>query len=92
MLVPMVDAIFADVAQPDQARIFALNADYFLKNNGYFMICIKASCVDSKIPVTQVYTNQTQELVDAGFKPEEQVDLDEYHRGHAMIIGTYRPT
>ena len=31
MLVPMVDVVFADVAQPDQARIVALNAQYFLK-------------------------------------------------------------
>ena len=31
MLVGMVDVMFADVAQPDQARIFALNAQYFLK-------------------------------------------------------------
>ncbi len=32
MLVPMVDVIFADVAQPDQARIVGINAQYFLKN------------------------------------------------------------
>jgi len=32
MLLGMVDTIFADVAQPDQARIVALNAQYFLKN------------------------------------------------------------
>ena len=32
MYVGMVDTIFADVAQPDQARIVALNASYFLKN------------------------------------------------------------
>jgi rRNA 2'-O-methyltransferase fibrillarin len=31
MLVGMCDTIFADVAQPDQARIVALNAQYFLK-------------------------------------------------------------
>jgi len=30
----MVDVIFADVAQPDQARIVGLNAHYFLKNEG----------------------------------------------------------
>ncbi len=29
--VGMVDTIFADVAQPDQARIVTLNASYFLK-------------------------------------------------------------
>merc|ERR1719341_1289623 len=32
MLIPMVDTVFADVAQPDQARIVALNSQYFLKN------------------------------------------------------------
>lgn len=47
MLMGMVDTIFADVAQPDQARIVALNASYFLKNEGHFVISIKASCIDS---------------------------------------------
>lgn len=37
----MVDTIFADVAQPDQARIVALNAHNFLKNGGHFVISIK---------------------------------------------------
>jgi rRNA 2'-O-methyltransferase fibrillarin len=37
----MVDTIFADVAQPDQARILALNAHHFLKNGGHFVISIK---------------------------------------------------
>ncbi len=31
MLVGMVDCVFADVAQPDQARIVLLNAEMFLK-------------------------------------------------------------
>ncbi len=42
MLVGMVDTVFADVAQPDQARIVALNASYFLKAGGNFVISIKA--------------------------------------------------
>lgn len=37
----MVDTVFADVAQPDQARIVGLNAQYFLKNGGHFVISIK---------------------------------------------------
>jgi len=41
MLVPMVDCVFADVAQPDQARIVGLNSQYFLKNGGNFVISIK---------------------------------------------------
>lgn len=45
MLVGMVDTVFADVAQPDQARIVALNAQYFLKNGGHFVISIKVGIV-----------------------------------------------
>ena len=37
----MVDTIFADVAQPDQARIVAFNAHHFLKNTGHVVISIK---------------------------------------------------
>lgn len=37
----MVDTVFADVAQPDQARIVAINAHNFLKNGGHFVISIK---------------------------------------------------
>ena len=39
----MVDVIFADVAQPDQARIVSINAQHFLKNQGNFVISIKVS-------------------------------------------------
>lgn len=37
----MVDVIFADVAQPDQARIVAINAHHFLKNAGHIVMSIK---------------------------------------------------
>jgi len=42
----MVDVVFADVAQPDQARIVAINAHHFLKNQGHFVISIKVSNFD----------------------------------------------
>lgn len=44
----MVDVIFADVAQPDQTRIVALNAHNFLKNGGHFVISIKVNPHDIK--------------------------------------------
>merc|ERR1711887_264051 len=42
MLVPMVDCVFADVAQPDQTRIVAINSSHFVKQGGHFVISIKA--------------------------------------------------
>jgi len=41
LLLGMVDTVFADVAQPDQARIVAINAHHFLRNEGHVVISIK---------------------------------------------------
>lgn len=89
-LVGMVDVIFADVAQPDQARIVGINAQYFLKNGGHFMISIKANCIDSTLEPAVVFENEVQRLKEEGLKPEEQITLEPYERDHAMVIGSYR--
>eukprot|EP00658_Telonema_sp_P-2_P062335 TRINITY_DN509_c0_g1_i4.p1 TRINITY_DN509_c0_g1~~TRINITY_DN509_c0_g1_i4.p1 ORF type:complete len:282 (+),score=60.84 TRINITY_DN509_c0_g1_i4:258-1103(+) len=91
MLVGMVDCIFADVAQPDQARIVAMNAHQFLKNGGYFMISIKANCVDSTAEPAAVFAKEVKKLQAENFKPAEQITLEPYERDHAVVVGTYRP-
>ncbi|XP_035752694.1 rRNA 2'-O-methyltransferase fibrillarin, partial [Egretta garzetta] len=48
MLIGMVDVVFADVAQPDQTRIVALNAHSFLRTGGHFLISIKVTTMHLK--------------------------------------------
>jgi rRNA 2'-O-methyltransferase fibrillarin len=91
MLVPMVDVIFADVAQPDQARIVGHNAQYFLKNGGHFVISIKANCIDSTANPADVFASEIKKLRTMKFKPDEYVTLEPYERDHAVVVGTYRP-
>jgi len=90
MLVGMVDVIFSDVAQPDQARIVSLNAKYFLKTGGHCVVSIKASCVDSTIDPAKVFAAEGEVLKTEGFIREEQVSLEPYERDHAVIIASYR--
>merc|ERR1712159_588895 len=90
MLVPMVDVIFADVAQPDQARIVALNSHMFLKNGGHFMISIKANCIDSTVEASVVFAKEVAKLQSENFKPAEQLTLEPYERDHAVVVGEYR--
>ncbi|XWS37866.1 hypothetical protein CRYUN_Cryun19dG0082200 [Craigia yunnanensis] len=90
MLVGMVDVIFSDVAQPDQARILALNASYFLKAGGHFVISIKANCIDSTVPAEAVFQNEVKKLQQDQFKPFEQVTLEPFERDHACVVGGYR--
>jgi len=91
MLVPMVDTIFADVAQPDQARIVAYNAQYFLKNGGHFVISIKANCIDSTAEPEAVFAGEVKKMQQEKMKPQEQVTLEPYERDHAVVVGIYRP-
>ncbi|EIE77154.1 rRNA 2'-O-methyltransferase fibrillarin [Rhizopus delemar RA 99-880] len=89
MLVPMVDVIFADVAQPDQARIIALNAHNFLKNEGHIVISIKASCIDSTVDAATVFAREVKKLQEERIKPQEQLTLEPYERDHAVVVGKY---
>ncbi|KAI0780471.1 Fibrillarin-domain-containing protein [Trametes elegans] len=90
MLLSTVDVIFADVAQPDQARIVAHNAEYFLKNGGHVVISIKASCIDSTAPPEAVFAKEVDFLRSQKFKPIEQVTLEPYERDHAMVTAVYQ--
>jgi rRNA 2'-O-methyltransferase fibrillarin len=87
----MVDCIFADVAQPDQARIIIINAKHFLKIGGGFVFSIKANCIDSTADPAVVFANQIQELRKNGFKVKEQVTLEPFERDHAVVTGFYKP-
>ncbi|EPY21106.1 rRNA 2'-O-methyltransferase fibrillarin [Strigomonas culicis] len=91
MLIPrLVDCIFMDVAQPDQARILALNAQHFLKPNGGFVISIKANCIDSTAAAEVVFASETQKLKDSGLRPKSHTSLEPFERDHCVVTGYYK--
>jgi rRNA 2'-O-methyltransferase fibrillarin len=90
MLIGMVDCVFADVAQPDQTRIVALNSHNFLKNIGHFVISIKASCIDSSAVPEAVFTAEIEKMRAEKMKPQEQLTLEPYERDHCVVVGVYR--
>ncbi|KAF0876457.1 DYR1B kinase, partial [Crocuta crocuta] len=90
MLIAMVDVIFADVAQPDQTRIVALNAHTFLRNGGHFVISIKANCIDSTASAEAVFASEVKKMQQENMKPQEQLTLEPYERDHAVVVGVYR--
>ncbi|CAL1274392.1 unnamed protein product [Larinioides sclopetarius] len=91
MIVGMVDVIFSDVAQPDQARILALNAQSYLKDEGHYIISIKANCIDSTASPEAVVANEIEKLKSDKLKPSESLTLEPYERDHTVIVGIYRP-
>ncbi|MCJ1269649.1 Small subunit processome complex component [Lobaria immixta] len=86
MLVSMVDVIFADVAQPDQARIVGLNAQNYLKVGGGVVVSIKANCIDSTAAPEQVFAREVQKMKEEKIKPFEQLTLEPYERGKLIFF------
>ncbi|EFX01262.1 fibrillarin [Grosmannia clavigera kw1407] len=88
-IVRTVDCIFSDVAQPDQARIVALNASMFLRRGGGLLLSIKANCIDSTAPPETVFASEVQKLKEDRFFPKEQLTLEPYERDHALVAAVY---
>lgn len=89
-MVPMVDGLYADVAQPDQANILKKNADVFLEPGGWALMAVKSRSVDVTRSPHDVYEEQIDVLERNGFKIEEVLELDPYERDHAMASARYK--
>lgn len=85
-LVPMVDVLFADVAQPNQAEIVVNNASMYLKEGGWAMLSIKSRSVDVRRRPRDVYEAEVAALEGGGLKVRELVELDPYEKDHAMAL------
>jgi len=85
-LVEKVDDIYCDIAQPEQARVLADNADLFLSNRGWIMLAVKAQSIDVTKKPSEVYREEMNTLKSRGFRIEQIVQLEPYDKAHAMIV------
>ena len=81
-----VDCIYCDIAQPEQAKILADNADVFLKPAGWIMLAVKAQSIDVTKDPLAVYKQEAKVLKTRGFDIKEIVRLEPYDKAHAMIV------
>ena len=90
-IVEEVDVIYSDVAQPEQAKLVADNADYFLKEGGYLLLAIKARSIDVTAEPSEVYKREIDTLKNRGFKILDVVHLEPYDKDHAMVFAVFKP-
>jgi fibrillarin-like pre-rRNA processing protein len=87
MFIPgKVDCVYCDVAQPEQAKLLADNADVLLKPSGWAMLAVKAQSIDVTKDPLAVYKQEAEVLKKRGFKVKEIVQLEPYDKAHAMIV------
>jgi fibrillarin-like pre-rRNA processing protein len=84
-----VDDIYCDIAQPEQAKILADNADLFLKNGGWIMLAVKAQSIDVTKEPSEIYRREVKVLEGRGFAIEDVVHLEPYDKAHAMIVARF---
>lgn len=85
-MVQRVDSIYSDVAQPEQARVLADNADMFLVDRGWVLLAIKAQSIDVTKDPSVVFRQEVAVLEGRGFHIKQVVDLEPYDKAHAMVV------
>jgi fibrillarin-like pre-rRNA processing protein len=85
-MVEQVGDVYCDVAQPEQARVLADNADLFLVDGGWIMLAIKAQSIDVTKEPSIVYEREIATLESRGFRVDEVVQLEPYDKAHAMVV------
>ena len=83
------DAVYADIAQPDQTEITIANCDRFLKPGGFLLLVIKTRSIDVTRSPGRVVREETEKLKD-GFEIVQTLDLRPYDKDHAMVVARSR--
>jgi fibrillarin-like pre-rRNA processing protein len=81
-----VDNVYCDIAQPEQARVLADNADLYLKNLGWIILAVKAQSIDVTKEPAIIYKHEIEVLEKRSFFIKEVVHLEPYDKAHAMIV------
>ena len=82
-----VDAVYVDIAQPDQTDIAIENCKLYLKSGGYLLLVIKTRSIDVTKDPKGVIKYEIKKL-ESFFEIKQTIDLHPYDKDHAMVIAT----
>jgi len=80
-----VDALYQDVAQPDQDDILIDNAKTFLKKNGIAMIAIKSQSIDVVAEPKAVFEKVLNKL-EKHFEILEKIKIEPFDKDHLFVV------
>ncbi len=89
-IVQGVDTVYADIAQPDQARILSENIVQYLSENGDFLFAVKARSIDVSKDPSSIFRRERTLLEEKGHRVREMIRLDPFEKDHCMILGSKR--
>jgi fibrillarin-like pre-rRNA processing protein len=89
ILIETVDGIYCDIAQPDQARILADNADMFLRDGAWALLVVKARSIDSTEEPLKIFRREVDILKERAFNVKKVIELRPYAKAHIMVLAEY---
>jgi len=85
-IVPIVDIIYQDISQRNQAEIFIENIKRYLKKNGFGILMVKARSIDVSLEPKKAFNIVSTKLESNNFKLLDNINLKPYEKDHAAII------
>lgn len=85
-IVSVVDIVYQDISQRNQAEIFKKNVDSYLKKEGIGILMVKARSIDVSLKPKEAYKNVIDELEKNKFNIVNLIDLSPYEKDHMAIV------
>ncbi len=85
----LVDVVYQDVAQPNQAEILVANARRFLKQGGTAYLAVKARSIDVVAKPQELFPREEKKLTQSGFSVVDRISLEPYTADHAFVSAVY---
>ena len=85
-IVPIVDIVYQDISQRNQAEIFIDNIKRYLKKNGFGILMVKARSIDVSLEPRKAFDLVCSKLENNDFKILDKINLTPYEKDHIAII------
>jgi fibrillarin-like rRNA methylase len=85
--VPIVDGIYADIAQPDQVELVLANASLLLdERRGTVLVALKTSSMGRGVPATE-HLRAAERALGGAVRLVASARLDPFYRSHYLVGG-----
>lgn len=81
----LVDVVYMDIAQRNQAEIFLKNCKTFLKKEGYALLAVKARSIDVTKKPRQIF-EKIRKMIEKELTIIDSRTLDPFEKDHCMFI------
>lgn len=84
-----IDAVYVDIADPQQTEVAIRNCKKFLKKGGYLLLAIKARSIDVTRPPKKICQEEVEKLK-ADFEIIDWKTLDPLEQDHGFVVAKFK--